>query len=115
MSHVAGVRGEDRAAAWLAGEGWSILARNVRSRWGEIDIVAARGKDLAFVEVKSWNALGKESLEQSVGPRKQWRIRRTAEWYLAGRRDLGALRPRFDVLFVKGGAVSAADHIEGAF
>lgn len=115
MSRAAGARGEDLAAEWLEAKGWSILVRNLRSRWGEIDIVATRGQDLAFVEVKSWNVLGKDSLEQSVGAVKQRRIRMTAEWYLARRGDLGALRPRFDVLFVRGGAVSAADHIEGAF
>jgi putative endonuclease len=110
-----GARGEERAAAYLVEQGYSIVGRNVRSRWGEIDIVASRGTDLAFVEVKTWDALGKECLERSIGAPKQRRIRKTAEWFLLANRELGALRPRFDVLFLKGEPVSVEDHIEGAF
>ncbi len=103
------------AAEYLAGNGYRIIGRNVRSRWGEIDIVASRGADLVFVEVKSWSALGKDSLEQSIGATKQRRIRRTAEWFLSQRRELVELRPRFDVLFIRGGLTPVFDHIEGAF
>lgn len=103
------------AAEYLVGNGYQIVGRNVRSRWGEVDIVASRGADLAFVEVKNWSALGKDSLEQSIGARKQWRIRRTAEWFLSERRELGGLRPRFDVLLIRGDRAPVVDHIEGAF
>jgi putative endonuclease len=110
-----GARGEQMAAEYLVGAGYQIIGRNVRSRWGEIDIVASRGADLAFVEVKSWRSLEKESLEQSIGATKQRRIRRTAEWFLSGRRELGGLQPRFDVLFIRGDLTPVVDHIEGAF
>ena len=43
---------ETRAVWWLRLKGWRILGRRIRTRVGEIDIVARRGRMLAFVEVK---------------------------------------------------------------
>src|SRR3954470_19033064 len=45
-----GQRGEDIAAEYLRKNGYRVLQRNVRSRYGEIDIVAAFGDCLVFVE-----------------------------------------------------------------
>jgi putative endonuclease len=53
--HVAEARGrraESIAAWWLRLQGWSILARRARVPGGEVDLVARRGRTLAFVEVK---------------------------------------------------------------
>jgi putative endonuclease len=47
-----GRRGETLAAWYLRAKGWSILARRVKTPRGEIDLVARRGRTLAFVEVK---------------------------------------------------------------
>jgi putative endonuclease len=47
-----GREGEDEAAQWLAGQGWDILARRVKTRQGEIDLVARKDSLVAFVEVK---------------------------------------------------------------
>jgi putative endonuclease len=49
----AGRRAETIAVWWLRLHGWSILARRARVRGGEIDIVARRGRIIAFVEVKA--------------------------------------------------------------
>ncbi|KGM35390.1 YraN family protein, partial [Inquilinus limosus] len=44
----------ERAAAWLLrAKGWRILARRLKTPLGEIDIVALRGRTVAFVEVKA--------------------------------------------------------------
>src|SRR5688500_1678308 len=48
-----GRRAESLAAWWLRLKGWRILARRVRTPVGEIDLVARRGRTLAFVEVKA--------------------------------------------------------------
>jgi putative endonuclease len=48
-----GIRGEDIAARYLRGEGWTICGRNVRVGRLEVDLIIARGGILAFVEVKS--------------------------------------------------------------
>ena len=45
--------GEDFAAKYLQDEGYTILERNFNTRMGEIDIIAQKGKYIAFVEVKS--------------------------------------------------------------
>lgn len=49
----AGRRAETIAAFWLRLKGWAVLARRVRTPVGEIDLVARRGRTLAFVEVKA--------------------------------------------------------------
>lgn len=45
--------GEQIAACWLWLHGWRILGRRVRVRAGEIDLIARRGKTIAFIEVKT--------------------------------------------------------------
>ncbi|ANU08003.1 YraN family protein [Paraurantiacibacter namhicola] len=51
----AGRAGETRAALWLQAKGWRILDRRRKTPAGEIDLVAKRGKLVAFIEVK-WRA-----------------------------------------------------------
>lgn len=45
--------GERRAAWWLRLQGWRILDQRIRLRAGEIDLIARRGKTIAFIEVKT--------------------------------------------------------------
>lgn len=68
-----GRRGETLAAWLLRLKGWRILARRVKARGGEVDIVARRGDTLAFIEVK-WRARG-EDLDHAID---QYRLRRVA-------------------------------------
>lgn len=48
-----GRRAESLAALWLRLKGWRILARRVRTPAGEVDLIARRGRMVAFVEVKA--------------------------------------------------------------
>jgi putative endonuclease len=48
-----GRRGETLAALWLMLRGWRIEGRRIKTRLGEVDLIARRGKILAFVEVKT--------------------------------------------------------------
>jgi len=109
-----GALGEEAAAAYLEGLGWTVLARNYRTRRGEIDLVVRRADEVAFVEVKSWRSIPREDLGRSIGPRKRFRIARAALQFLAGRKDLAGVRVRFDVVFL-GGEEGGIVHIPAAF
>ena len=71
------------AAVALMAKGYRIVGRNVKTRAGEIDIIAVRGKRLAFVEVK--RRLTREDVEAAIGWRQAARIRVAADYWLAQR------------------------------
>ena len=73
LAESRGRRGEGRAAWWLRLQGWRIVARRVKTPRGEIDLVARRGRTVAFVEVK-WRATGEE-LALAID---EYRLRRVA-------------------------------------
>jgi putative endonuclease len=117
-----GRRAEDLVAERLAGSGWEIVARNARTRFGELDIVAVDGRALVFVEVKAGragSAFGPERPVLGVGPRKQLRIRRLAAAWMMERRDTPRYAEiRFDavgVTFDRAGRIVDYEHIRGAF
>jgi len=80
-------------------KGYRILARDVRTPVGEIDIVAHRGRVLAFVEVKARRSADGTDI---IGPRQQHRIVRAAEAFLSRHPSLAGLDVRFDVMIVQG-------------
>ena len=89
---------ESVCVAWLLLRGYRIVATRLRSPVGEIDIVARRGRILAVIEVKARSDMA--TALESVGNRQRRRLRRAAEWLVAGRSDLSALDIRFDVMAV---------------
>ena len=110
-----GAIGETLAASYLTTRGWRIVDRNVRFREGEIDIVAARGGVLAFVEVKTRRSSTFGSPAEAVTWRKQKRIRALASRYLAERHP-GAHAIRFDVVDIaRDGGGFLVTHLEDAF
>jgi putative endonuclease len=92
--------------------GMSIIAQNVRSPWGEVDIVALDGETLVFVEVKAWSAFGIEELQYGVNLKKQRRIIETAKYFLSNHREYNGKAVRFDVVFVGKETVT---HLASAF
>ena len=68
-----GRKAERRAAWWLRLHGWRILGERLRVSVGEVDLVARRGRTLAFIEVK-WRDRP-EDLDLAID---QWRLRRVA-------------------------------------
>lgn len=91
--------GEDLAAAQLKREGYHILARNYRNRFGEIDIIAREGRTLCFVEVRTRTEIWHGHPFESISPVKQRTIIRTAQGYLT-REDSLDIDARFDVVAV---------------
>ena len=117
-----GRKAEELAAARLGEAGWAIVDRNVRTRSGELDLVALDGRTLVFVEVKAGRLgarTGPERPAYAVGPRKRGRVRRLArEWIGAGNTPRGVDGYRFDVVGVSydhAGGVAAYEHIRNAF
>ena len=103
---------EEAAAAYLAAKGYKILARNFRTRQGEIDLVARDGKYLVFVEVKYRKSGSAGTPLEAVSPLKQRQISKIALFYL-NRYKLGPDQPvRFDVVGVSPGGIT---HVENAF
>ena len=91
-----GAWGEERAAKYLRGKGYTIVGRNFRCRSGEIDIIARRGGVIAFVEVKLRRDAEFAEAREFVTPAKQRRVILTAEYWLASHQT--ELQPRFDVI-----------------
>ncbi len=115
-----GRRGEDLALAHLERLGYALLARNHRTRFGEIDLIVFDGATIVFVEVKTRRLPGRAgSSLDAFSPAKTGQVRRMAAAWLAQVDD----RPRsaelrFDAVAVtvdeRGGLVRL-DHLEGAF
>jgi len=114
---VVGIKGEEEAARFLTRSGLAILDRNVRTRAGEIDLVAREGKTIVFVEVKTRRDLEGEPPQAAVNTRKQNRLGRLAQGYLKSKR-IRQSPCRFDVVSVivnEEGGVKAIRHIPNAF
>jgi putative endonuclease len=91
-----GTAGERRAAWFYRLRGYAIVARNVRSRGGEIDLIVRRGRTLAFVEVKTRQSLTAGEGYDAVGARKQQQLVSLTAAYLAQHPHRGEVR--YDVL-----------------
>ncbi len=74
--------GEDYAARQLTARGYVVLARNWRCAEGEIDLVAADGETLIFVEVRTRRGDRFGTPEESITPRKRAHLIAAAETYL---------------------------------
>jgi putative endonuclease len=106
-----GRHGEDLAAAWYAGHGYDLVARNWRCPTGEVDLIVRRGELLVVCEVKARRTEAYGPPAAAVGRVKQQRLRRLAAEWLATTGVRG-VDVRFDVVAVTGIQVEV---IEGAF
>ncbi|WP_186291809.1 YraN family protein [Ancylobacter moscoviensis] len=106
-----GLDAEAAAAALFEAEGFTILARRVRTPRGEIDLIARRDGLLVFIEVKARTSL--YSAAESILPRQRRRIAGAAEIFLARNPEFAGLDMRLDVVLVTPNA--APVHLPGAF
>jgi len=95
----AGRRAESLASWYLRLKGYRILARRYKTKDGEIDIAAAKGKVIAIVEVKQRASI--DAARASVGYKSEQRIMNTAEIFLNRRQDLQGTDYdlRFDIVY----------------
>ncbi len=106
-----GRRAEAVAGLWLMLKGYRVIERRCRTAVGEIDIVALRGRRLAFVEVKLRSS--RDDAAWSVTPRQQARIARAAEQWLARKPAFQSHAIGFDVVLVSPWALP--HHLTDAF
>jgi len=120
LRHHLGRIGEDLALAHLERLGYTLVARNHRTRYGELDLVVFDGTTLVFVEVKTRRASGSgRGPWEAMHERKCRQVRRMAAAYLLEATD----RPhspdlRFDAIGVvidAYGKLVRLDHLEAAF
>lgn len=114
--HQFGQDSETKAERFLCRKGYKILERNLRTRLGELDLVADDHGVLVFVEVKARTSGAFGGALLAVDRRKQAKLIRLAGQYLA-QRHLSDRVCRFDVVLVQGDAESSfqIEHIEHAF
>ena len=94
-----GLYGEDIAVRYLAHQGYVILARRWRTRFGEIDVIAKKNNEIVFVEVKTRATASFGAPEDSVTLWKRRRLRLTAYSFLQSR-NLSDASFRIDVIAV---------------
>jgi putative endonuclease len=95
---MTGAQAEQWAAQHLYQQGLKPIAQNYRGRFGEIDLIMQDGAALVFIEVRLRRNKDFGGAAASIDTRKQQRIIRTAQQYLAG---LTHIPPcRFDVVLM---------------
>ncbi len=99
ISSAIGHRGEDLAVSFLEKQGYLILERNFRSKFGEIDIIAKDKDTICFVEVKTRQDEDILSLLESVSFFKQRKLIKTAYYYFK-LKHLNDPKARFDVVAI---------------
>lgn len=95
-----GNKGEQQAADYLVKQGYNMLARNYKSKTGEIDIIAGEKGYIVFVEVKMRNDLSFGSGAEAIDRTKQRKIAQTAMFYIKQNR-LEKRDFRFDLITVE--------------
>lgn len=118
LRHRLGSIGEQLAAEHLVRRGYVILARNHRTRWGEIDIVACNADRILFCEVKT-RRVGPYGPFDGLREQQTRRLRKMASAWLQEPNDRPYIpEVRFDAIGITidaRGRLVALEHLENAF
>ncbi len=112
-----GDSGERVAALYLEQHGCKILAHNVRTRTGEIDLIAEEGEEIAFVEVKARRGTTYGTPEEAITPRKQIQLVNLADAFMSQQPEFANRPWRIDVVAIqldRAGKVVYINHIKHA-
>lgn len=93
-----GGRFEELALGWLQAQGLRLLQSNYRCKLGEIDLVMRERELLVFIEVRFRGARSQVPACETVDPRKQRKLLRTARHFLLCNEKFASMPCRFDVL-----------------
>ena len=112
-----GAEGEILARKYLREKGYVILDSNWSTTFGELDIVAERGDELVFVEVKTRRGAGTEAALEAVTQAKRERMLKAVYQYLHDHDIDADAQWRMDVIAVaiQAGVRPQIDHVEDAF
>jgi putative endonuclease len=88
---ILGLAGEHLAERELAAQGLRVVARNVRTRFGEIDLICRDARGYAFIEVKTRRAGSFVAAAEAVDARKAGRLALLAQSWLAHRGERDAV------------------------
>lgn len=114
LRKMLGKAGEDRAARFLAKQGYKILERNYRVPSGEIDLIALHQGEVVFVEVKTRTSDAFGAPELAVTPRKQRQMVKAALGYIKYKK-LHQVPCRFDVVAINEASEKEIELIQNAF
>jgi putative endonuclease len=96
--HRKGLVAEHLAAWHLRLRGWRIVAQRFKTPVGEIDLIARRGKQLAFIEVKARRH--RHDAASAIHIKNQQRVVRAAQWFLSAHPKYADYTQRFDACLV---------------
>lgn len=105
-----GKRGENQACKYLKKSGYSILERNYKNPFGEIDIIAQKEDTVAFIEVKTRLNENYGAPSEAVDKKRRFKYIKGAEYYFLGKQI--DFTVRFDIIEILRGEIN---HIENAF
>jgi putative endonuclease len=97
-AHANGIAAEDAACAAVSADGWTILARRLRTKAGEVDAIADKAGVLAIIEVKSRPTLAEAAV--ALTARQRARLLGACEIILGEHPEWGVNGVRFDILVV---------------
>lgn len=110
-----GSTAEDMAAEYLQSKGFRVIARNHRTRFAELDIIAASKDAIVFVEVKYRKHTGFGGGAGAITQDKLRRMHNAAEVWLSEHEEFADHQPRIDVITVEGDLSDASlEHLENA-
>ncbi|WP_417431258.1 YraN family protein [Kiloniella sp.] len=110
-SYTTGRYAETIAAMYLRCKGYQILARNYKTKVGEIDLIAKKRSLICFLEIKKRKSV--ETASQAIHQKQQKRIIRTAEYFLKHNPFYQNFDKRFDAILI--GATVFPYHIKNAW
>jgi len=110
-----GTSAESLACDHLCRAGLSLVARNYRSPFGEIDLIMREGDATIFVEVRYRHSSRFGTPAETVNAQKQAKLRATAEHFLQQQRRLAGSPCRFDVVAIEGDAPARIHWLQNAF
>ena len=110
-----GQEGEERASKYLMENGYCIVERNFRTKYGEIDIIVKKAETVVFVEVKTMPNATSDMLSKVLNTQKQQRIIKTSKRFLQNHREYSNSCIRYDVIVLDMQGLPPVYHIENAF